>query len=113
MLAMEIMTSQMRFKDALFGKEYLMPNIRYGNSTLPVSHFGSDTNSSFGAYYDQDQYLLLNALAKLLYPNVYADFPSSWQFTPMDFEKLDEDSSTNLIYSNGGFEFYQVLGEGL
>jgi uncharacterized protein YhhL (DUF1145 family) len=113
LLAMEIATSQARFKDALFGKEYIMPNVGYGKSTLPVSHFGYDTNSSLGTSYDQDQYLLLNALARLLYPKVYADFPSSWQFTPMDFEKLDEDSSTNLVYNNGGFEFYQVLGEGI
>jgi hypothetical protein len=108
---MELTINQIRFKDALFGKEYYMPNLRYGNVTIPVSHFGYDTNSTLGAHYVQDQYLLFNALTKLLYPKVYGDFPNTWRFTSRDFQKLSNDSSTNLVFSNGDIELYLVLSE--
>ena len=79
--------------------------IRYENTT-PPDHFGYENSINFGNNYKEDRYLIISYLGKILYPKMYPNYREYWRFTSDDFNKLKNDKSVIMIYSNQGFETY-------
>ena len=98
-----------RFADALLGKETEKKNIMWaGVWTYPPDHFNYSNKIMLGESYEADKYLMLNELSKLLYPEVYPEYPRLWRFNDEDFDRLNLDQSVNKIYINSGIEVYYV-----
>jgi len=98
---------QWRFSSAIYGQnEYnLIKPIGYSN---PPDHFGYDNKTSLGKYYNQNRYLILTRLAKILYPESYPSYKELWRFTPEDFNQLQHDNTVYRVFNNGGFEAYFI-----
>lgn len=79
--------------------------------TQPPDHFGYDGNETLGQSYEQDRYLVVTALGRWTYPEVFSDYPEYWRFTPVDFGRLERDTSVSRIYDNGDFEAYRTAAE--
>lgn len=94
-----------RFADAILGKKEEKTNIRgTGIWSYPPDHFNYTHNNILGTSYDEERYLLINDLSRLLYPKVYPKYSSLWRFSDEDFFRLYSDKSVNQIYINDGFE---------
>jgi hypothetical protein len=72
-------------------------------------HLGYDKSDLLGNYYQNDLYLVLKQLDKVIYREVYPEI-ASIRFEPQDFEKLETDPSIQSIYTNGGLDIYYVRG---
>jgi hypothetical protein len=70
-------------------------------------HFGYDEKAELGEWYSQQSYLLIDQEDRLFFQDVLPEMQKS-RFTPQDFDKLNEDPSLNLVYSNGGLDIYGV-----
>lgn len=101
----ELGISQQRFFDAIKGLMENRKMIRHDNTT-PPDHFGYYKSNKFGNYYNENRYVIITYLGRILYPEMYPNYKQFWRFTSDDFKKLNNDNSVNLIYSNQGFETY-------
>jgi len=70
-------------------------------------HFGYDEKAELGEWYSQQSYLLIDQEDRLFFQDVLPEMQKS-RFTPQDFDKLNEDPSLNLVYSDGGLDIYGV-----
>ena len=70
-------------------------------------HFGYSEKTELGEWYSQQSYLLLDQEDRLFFQDVLPEMQQS-RFTPQDFDKLKQDPSLNLVYSNGGLDIYGV-----
>jgi len=70
-------------------------------------HFGYSEKAELGEWYSQQSYLLINQEDRLFFQDVLPEMQQS-RFTPQDFDKLNQDPSLNLVYSNGGLDIYGV-----
>lgn len=105
----DIVVGQVRFADALLGREAPKKNLRY-DALLP-KHFGYDTNEMLGESCKNDKYLINNKLSKVFHTKVYPEWPHLWRFTEEDFNKLDCDPSAGKIYSCIEFEVFYVSSQ--
>jgi hypothetical protein len=85
----------------------LNESVRQGGSR-PPEHFGYRGNDTLGGTYGDERYLIVTALGRLTYPEIYTDYPDFWGFTPADFERLETDTTVSRVYDNGEFDLYAV-----
>jgi hypothetical protein len=100
-----------RFADLLLSQEkrssqHLPQYINKEN--YPPWHFGYDQFSSIGFLYNNETYLILPQKEKSRYTDYYPEM-AEYRITVQDFERLQSDSSVNLLYSNGGFDFLTIV----
>ena len=108
MLIQELGITQKRFHDAIFGRTIPSKNVRYGKTTRPVDHFEYINKTSLGDYYEDQRYLLISRLGRLLYPEVHTKYKKHWKFTPADFCMLEQDNTVLRIHDNGNLNIYFV-----
>jgi hypothetical protein len=70
-------------------------------------HFGYSEKTELGEWYSQQSYLLIDQEDRLFFQDVLPEMQQS-RFTPQDFDKLKQDPSLILVYSNGGLDIYGV-----
>lgn len=105
---LEYGVSQMRYYDSIFGRNFPGTNIRYGEITQPIDHFGYNVSHDLGSNYDGEQYLILTKEGRGFYENMYPEFPNKWRFKNKDFQMLELDESVQRIYSNKNLTIYQI-----
>lgn len=71
-------------------------------------HFGYDKNITLSESYAENTYLIISQKDKLLYTDVYPRM-AEYRWTQNDFDKLNDDSSVNNIYANGGFDLKYII----
>ena len=103
---------QVRYADYLYGYENKTIDMvglyaNYGTSLIP-EHFGYTNSSLLGNFYTKNSYLLLYPPAKTFYPTAYANYKNLWQYSPEDFNILNNDKSVEKLYSNGNFEIHKI-----
>ena len=104
----ELGISQRRFQDAVFGVSQPSKNVLYGKWTLPVDHFEYINKTLLGDYYEDQKYLLISRLGRILYPKVHPKYEKHWKFTPADFCMLEQDNTVLRIHDNGNLNIYFV-----
>ena len=77
-------------------------------SKPPPDHFGYNNKTSLGESFNDTRYLVITYLGRIRYPESYPNYKNLWRFTPDDFNRLQNDSTVNKLYENGGFETYLV-----
>ena len=89
----------------------------YGTSTdLPFTwtsappHFNYTEYDYLGSSFENDTYLSITEKGRIVYPEVFTDYPENWRYTPEDFEQLERDTTTERIYDNGGYNQYIIDG---
>lgn len=80
--------------------------------TMPPKHFGYDQNDTYGAFYKDDRYFLNHERLKVYSTHILRKYPKALQWTPEDFERLENDPTVSRIYNNGDFEVFFVKGIG-
>jgi len=102
---------QTRFAEAFYGPYVTLPGVRggYGSEVLPPPHFGYNRGQFLGTAYAKNQYLLVTALSRIYYPDVYPGYEQYWQFYPSDFQLLNLDPTVNRIYDDGGMQIFVVV----
>lgn len=70
-------------------------------------HFGYDNNTYLGQQYIDNFYMVLNKKDREVYQEVLPEM-AKIRFLPQDFVKLENDTTVNTIYSNGGLDVYFV-----
>jgi len=101
--------SQMRYFDSIYGHNLPATNIRYGEITSPIDHFGYNTTSYLGSNYYEKHYFLLSKEGRGFYKSMYPEFPDKWRFTDHDFQMLETDPSVERIYSNKNLDIYLII----
>lgn len=77
----------------------------------PPWHFGYPDNLTLGQLYTEDNYLVLLEFDKLVYQEIHPKM-AKFRFYPSDFELLEQDSSLDKLYSNGGFDVLLIHASG-
>jgi hypothetical protein len=72
-------------------------------------HFGYDKYATLGHNYSEELYLILNEKDKLLYQEVFPEI-AYMRYLPEDFVFLEQDTKIAKLYTNGGFNSYQIFG---
>lgn len=70
-------------------------------------HFGYNETAELGEWYSQKSYLLIDQKDRVFFQDVLTEM-QQLRFTPEDFERLNQDPSLDLLYSNGGLNIYNV-----
>jgi len=83
----------------------------YMGSAFPF-HFGYENYSMLGQSYNKDAYLVLTERVKRAYIDIYPDM-AKIRLLPSDFEKLDNDSSIEKLYSNEEFDVWYIHAFGI
>ncbi|NAT10278.1 hypothetical protein C4E22_01785 [ANME-1 cluster archaeon AG-394-G06] len=98
-----------RFSDAIYG--YSQSREREDFSTFfPSSipdHFDYANHTSLGELYAQDRYMVISKWNKALYLEVW---PEIGRFNNSDFERVEDDSTVDMLYSNGELDVFFVKG---
>jgi len=78
----------------------------------PPFHFGYPDSPTLGAFYTEDNYMVLGKLDKVIYEEILPRM-AQFRFTRSDFERLEYDPSLDKLHSNGEFDvwFIRALGE--
>jgi len=105
---MEYGLSQMRYFDSIYGRNMPTTNIRYGEITSPIDHFGYNASPYLGSNYDQKHYFLLSKEGRGFYESMYPEFPDKWRFTDTDFQMLETDPSVARIFTNENLNIYLI-----
>lgn len=100
-----------RFADLLLTpEERLIQRVPYYLEDAKVPwHFGYDTYSSLANSYEKETNLIITQKDRLIYTDLFPDM-AEYRFEINDFERLGDDSSISLTYSNGGFDFWSIAG---
>jgi hypothetical protein len=107
---LDITINQKRYADAILGVEAEKKNLRYGNITLPIDHFGYNSDATMGNHYVLCQYLVIDERAELYYPEIFPNYSEQWRYSPSDFEMLGDDISVDWVCDNGGIQILLVEG---
>jgi hypothetical protein len=104
----EIMTSQVRRFDAIFGvnKRMERKDITGYAEKLP-DHFNYSSNADLGSNYRKDTYAIITQFDKDAYTTVWDKVD---RFDSEDFMKLSCDQSVSAIYNNGDVETWYING---
>lgn len=98
-----------RFGDMYYGTNKSEPRQRVQPQTpLPPRRFGYANNSTLGASYEEEHYLVVTERGREFYPEMYPTYRNSWRFYPSDYERLERDGNVLRLYDNGPFDFYLV-----
>jgi hypothetical protein len=74
----------------------------------PPWHFGYNQFPSIASSYNGETNLIITQRDKLMYSDYFPDM-AEFRMTPRDFERLNNDSGANLLYSNGGFNLLTIV----
>jgi hypothetical protein len=89
-------------------RENLIPIIyKESEGQLIPWHFGYDVNNQYGEWLQQPAYLVINQTDRMLYQEIYPEMQSI-RLTPEDFDKLNQDTSLERLFSNGGMDIYSI-----
>jgi hypothetical protein len=84
-------------------------NVEAVEDRRPPDHFGADAGQTYGQASGEDGYFISDKLSRTWYlEGLVRRYEAFWRWTPKDFERLDEDSTVNRIYSNGEFETFYI-----
>jgi len=72
-------------------------------------HFGYDNHTSLVNSYEKETNLIITQKDQLIYVDLFPDI-AQYRFVNNDFERLRDDSGISLIYSNGGFDMWNIAG---
>lgn len=98
--------SYRRFYHAQHGVQPGVPFLHY-----PVpNHFNYTNHDNLGQSYGNDTYMTLTTRGRIVYPEVFPNYPENWRFTPEEFDRLEQDHSTERIYDNGDYNQYLIEG---
>ena len=93
-----------RFFDAILGSTAAIQRTdRYDVQFL--DHFGYQKYSSVGMQYPVDEYAVIVTSDRVIYSTVWKNVG---RFTSSDFIQLDEDTTVNKLYSNGGTDVFYI-----
>jgi len=81
--------------------------LRDGEGPMPW-HFAYDKYSELGEWYDRTAYLVIIQLDRVLYEEIYPEMKDI-RFPPEDFRKLEQDTSVDKLFNNGGLDVYYVI----
>jgi hypothetical protein len=70
-------------------------------------HFGYDEINQFGGWFTHKAYLVIDQADRVLYQEIYPEMQSI-RLTPADFDRLNQDTSLQRLFSNGGLDVYSV-----
>jgi hypothetical protein len=70
-------------------------------------HFSYDNYSSLGAWYTQTSYMIIIRSDRVRYRDVFPEIENI-RFTAEDFNQIENDQSVSKLYTNGGFDVYEV-----
>ena len=76
----------------------------------PPAHFNYTTRRQLGQNYQEDTYLAVARLGRVVYPKTFPDYRRFWRFTPRDFDSLERDETVSRVYDNGDYDLYLVEG---
>lgn len=91
-------------------KIQLLPMYFILGQGLAPWHFGYDRFSSVSATYLKKTNLLITQRDKVTYTEYFPEM-AQYRFSILDFKRLTEDPSMNLLYTNGGFDFWEIACE--
>lgn len=95
-----------RIKDALYGKSTKLKNVEVRkNESIPF-HFGYTESNNFGDLYEESLYVVISSRLKIVYPNIFPEYPDTWKFNQKDFCMLENDDSVSKIYTNNEISIY-------
>ncbi|AKB43112.1 hypothetical protein [Methanosarcina vacuolata] len=104
---LELGITNFRVYDAVYGvAEGKKEKIRYTNPV--IEHFDYTSNSSINSYYNETSYLLISDVGRYQKQKLFPDLKSEWDFTPKDFNKLNNDAGVTKFYSNKFLEMYII-----
>lgn len=103
--ALELGLYQAQLHESIYGWNHEKKRLYWGESGIPIDHFGYDNYTSFSSSYNKT-YILINDIGKYSYPELYPNYPDRWRFTDSDFKKLNSDPALQSIYQNGNLEVY-------
>ncbi len=98
-------TTQSRFQEMLEYEVDDPENIR-SEGTNPPMHFAYGAPPPDGP--PEYRYLLVTELGRQQNPTFYPGYRGFWRYTPADFQRLENRSTVDRVYDNGGFESYLV-----
>ena len=102
-----------RFADAFLSPEeksvQSLPMYLSNQAKAPW-HFGYDKFSSLSASYTRETNLITLQKDKVIYSDYYPEI-AQHRFIARDFERLNEDPNVSLLYSNGGFDFWNIAAK--
>ena len=87
-------------------------DILYPGADIPTNllipwHFGYDQMQNLGQFYDSDIYMILSERCRLIYQKTWPEM-AKIRFQNEDFSRVEEDTSIDKLYSNGGLDIYYV-----
>lgn len=78
----------------------------------PIPRFNYTEHDRYGSNFEEDRFLTITRLGRLLYPETFPNYEERWRFHPEDFERLERDESINRVYDNGDYTQYYVRATG-
>ena len=89
-------------------RENLIPILfKENEGQLIPWHFGYDVLNQYGGWFKQPAYLVINQADRMLYQEIYPEMQNI-RLTPADFDRLNQDTSLQRLFSNGGMDVYSV-----
>lgn len=108
MLILSLGITQLEFHNAIFGRMANRKDILFGRETSPADHFGYMNYTSFSHVYKTSRYFILTTPGKDFYRFIFPEYKEFWRYTEDDFDRLNDDSGVDLIYSNGDLTTYLI-----
>jgi hypothetical protein len=108
-LTNEIGITIWRYYYAIYGlkkSQILLPTGE--GSKPPPDHFNYNNKTSLGETFNESRYIIITYLGRIRYPESHPNYKKYWRFTPDDFNELQNDSTVDKLYDNGGFESYFI-----
>lgn len=82
-------------------------NYSFGATTALPLHLGYNNNSTLGKSVGNDTYVVLTEKAKEFYVDVLPEL-APLRYSPRDFKHMDNDTSLDKLYSNGGLDIWYL-----
>lgn len=73
-------------------------------------HFNYTSHEYLGQSYTNDTYVIITRRGRIVYPEVFPNYPANWRFTPTDYRRLEKDRTTTRTYDNGDLTLYLAEG---
>lgn len=108
LLILSLGITQLEFHNAIFGRMANRKDILFGRETSPADHFGYMNYTSFSHVYKTSRYFILTTPGKDFYRFIFPEYKEFWRYTEDDFDRLNDDSGVDLIYSNGDLTTYLI-----
>jgi hypothetical protein len=76
----------------------------------PPYHFDYDKQDRLGVSYSIDNYMVLHEQDRQLYTRVWPEIAGR-RFFPLDFDKLEQDSSVDKLYASNGLDIWYIRAQ--